>query len=55
MASHDWSDAELEELVKPQFGIITEFQDLLLELEELRKVDLGETPPALSVQRRLLP
>lgn len=52
MASHDWTEAELDELVDPKLGIITGFQDLLLELEILRKVDLGETPPALSVQKR---
>ncbi|MEM9631797.1 MAG: hypothetical protein AAGA50_10760 [Pseudomonadota bacterium] len=52
MASHDWSDAELEELVDPKLGIITGFQDLLDELETLRKIDLGATPPALAVQKR---
>jgi hypothetical protein len=50
MASHSWSDAEIKELVYPQLGIITGFQDLLNELEELRRVDLGTTPPAMSVQ-----
>jgi hypothetical protein len=52
MASHNWSDAELDELVDPKLGIITGFQDLLDELETLRKVDLGDTPPALAVQKR---
>lgn len=52
MASHDWSDAEINELVDPQLGIITGFQDLLDELEVLRKIDLGTTPPALTVQKR---
>lgn len=52
MASHDWSDAELNELVDPKMGIITGFQDLLEELELLRKTDLGTTPPALGVQKR---
>lgn len=52
LASHDWSDAELNELVDPQLGIITGLQDLLDELEKLRRLDLGTTPPAQSVQRR---
>ncbi len=50
MASHSWAQAEIDELVDPQLGIITGFQDLLNELEELRKIDLGTIPPAMSVQ-----
>lgn len=50
MASHSWTDDELEELVDPKLGIITGFQDLLTELEQLRQYDLGNTPPAMSVQ-----
>ncbi|MER8438842.1 hypothetical protein NKH36_30225 [Mesorhizobium sp. M1312] len=50
MASHSWSEEEINELVDPQLGIITGFQDLLNELEQLRKIDLGTTPPAMSVQ-----
>lgn len=50
MASHSWSQAEISELVDPQLGIITGFQDLLDELEQLRKVDLGTIPPAMSAQ-----
>lgn len=50
MASHTWSDAEISELVDPRLGIITGFQDLLNELDELRRVDLGTTPPAMNVQ-----
>lgn len=50
MASHTWSDAEIDELVNPKLGIITGFQDLLVELEQLRKVDLGVIPPAMAVQ-----
>ena len=38
--------AELDELAAPRFGIITGFQSLLTELEALRRLDLGETPPA---------
>ena len=50
MAAHHWSDAEITELVDPQLGIITGFQDLLNELDALRQVDLGTLPPAMSVQ-----
>lgn len=52
MASHDWTDAEINELIDPQLGIITGFQELLNELEVLRKIDLATTPPALTVQKR---
>lgn len=52
MAAHPWEDAELQELVDPQLGVITGLQELLDELEALRQVDLGTLPPALSVQRR---
>ncbi len=52
MASHDWKDVEIDELVDPKLGIITGFQDLLDELETLRRIDLGTLPPALGVQKR---
>jgi hypothetical protein len=50
MASHDWSDDEIKELVDPKLGIITGFQDLLDQLEQLRKIDLGNVPPAMTVK-----
>lgn len=50
MASHRWSDEEIEELVNPQLGIITGFQGLLDELEQLRKIDLGDVAPAMGVR-----
>jgi len=46
LAAHPWGAAELDQLVAPKHGIITGFQGLLDELEELRRLDLGETPPA---------
>ena len=49
LAAHGFSDAELSELVDPQLGIITGFSDLLAQLELLRKMDLGSTPPALGI------
>ncbi|MDH3692732.1 MAG: hypothetical protein OEU36_25170 [Gammaproteobacteria bacterium] len=43
LACFRWKEQELDELVAPKFGIITGFQALLDELEELRAIDLGET------------
>ncbi|MGE3227418.1 MAG: hypothetical protein AB7I72_25330 [Parvibaculaceae bacterium] len=50
LASHSWSEEEIDELVDPKLGMITGLQDLLNELEQLRRVDLGTTPPAMIVQ-----
>ncbi|MEH6579341.1 MAG: hypothetical protein V7731_19935 [Amphritea sp.] len=50
LSCHPCGDAELEELVAPQMGIISGFQDLLTELEQLRVLQLGELPPAGQVQ-----
>lgn len=44
--SYAWDDAEISELVDPKLGIITGFQELLDQLEVLRKIDLESTPPA---------
>lgn len=52
LAATPFRDAEIDELVDPKFGIITDFQELLDELEALRRTDLGTTPPAQGVQRR---
>jgi len=52
LACHDWSDAEITELVAPRFGIITGFQDLLKQQEALRGLDLGTTPPAQAIHRK---
>ena len=49
LASHGWEDAEIDELVDPRLGIITGFQELLSQLETLRKVDLGAIPPAADI------
>ena len=46
LGSYAWDDIEIEELVDPKLGIITGFQELLDQLESLRKTDLGSTPPA---------
>ena len=49
-AAYGFSDEELAELVAPRLGIITGFSDLLEQLELLRKMDLGATPPALGIR-----
>jgi len=52
LASHSWRSEEIQELVDPKLGIITGFQDLLNELDELRRTDLGFIAPALGVHKR---
>jgi len=49
LASYAWRDEEISELVDPKLGIITGFQDLLDQLDYLRQVDLGNTPPASHI------
>jgi hypothetical protein len=51
LGGYAWDDAEISELVDPRLGIITGFQDLLDELEELRRIDLGSIPPAGDINR----
>ena len=50
LAAHPWREAELCELVDPKLGIITGFQELLEDLERLRRSDLGSLPPAQGVR-----
>jgi len=52
LASHRWRDAELDELAAPKLGIITGFQDLLDDLEDLRRKDLGFTAPVSGPPQR---
>jgi hypothetical protein len=49
LGSYAWDDAEIDELVDPKLGIITGFQELLEQLEELRKIDLEAIPPAADI------
>ena len=49
---YNWDDAEISELVEPQLGIITGFQELLDQLEVLRKTDLGAIPPAVDIKAK---
>ena len=48
LGGYAWQDAEISELVDPKLGIITGLQELLDQLEQLRRIDLGATPPALD-------
>lgn len=49
LGGYAWNDSEISELVDPQLGIITGFQDLLDQLEALRLVDLEAIPPAADI------
>lgn len=51
LAAHPWHEEEIGELVEPKLGIITGFQDLMDELEALRRVDLGDLAPAQAVRK----
>lgn len=49
MAALRWSDADIAGLVNPGHGVISGLQQLLQELDRLRRVDLGTVPPAEAV------
>ena len=49
LGGYTWEDAEISELVDPRLGIITGFQDLIDQLEVLRKIDLDAVPPAADI------
>lgn len=51
LGGYTWQDTELEELVNPRLGIITGFQELLEQLEDLRRIDLEAIPPASSIKQ----
>jgi len=52
LGGYAWDDSEISELVDPQLGIITGFQDLLDQLEVLRQVDLEAIPPAADISAK---
>jgi hypothetical protein len=52
LGGYPWDDVEISELVDPKLGIITGLQEILEQLEELRRVDLGATPPAVDIFRK---
>ena len=51
MATLPWSDAEVFGLVNSSHGVISGLQQLLHELDKLRRVKLGRVPPAGVIQR----
>lgn len=51
LGCYPFDDSEIDELVDPRLGIITGFQELLDQLEQLRQVDLEATPPAGDIAR----
>ena len=42
----EWSDADLDDLVRPSFGLITGFPELLSEIGRLCERDLEDLSPA---------
>ena len=50
LSAHPARDADVAELVDPKLGIVTGFQDLLVDIEAIRTIDLGDTAPAQGVQ-----
>ena len=42
----EWSDVELDDLVRPSFGLITGFPELLIEIDRMCARDLGDLWPA---------
>lgn len=52
LGGYAWDDSEISELVDPQLGIITGFQDLLDQLEVLRQIDLEAIPPAADISAK---
>ena len=48
-STYNFKNNDLNELVNPNLGVITGFNDLMDQLESLRLIDLGQTPPALGV------
>ncbi len=49
MAALPWSDAEVSGLVNSSHGVISGLQQLLHELDKLRRVELGRVPPADTI------
>ncbi len=47
---HDWSEEELNELVSPKYGVISGFDDILNDIEELGEQDLNDIEPAGNIK-----
>jgi hypothetical protein len=49
MAALPWSDADISGLIKTSHGVISGLQQLLHELDRLRRVNLGTIAPAEDI------
>jgi len=49
MAALPWSDADISELLNASHGVISGLQQLLHELDKLRRVNLGTVAPAEDI------
>ena len=47
---HDWSEEELNELVSPKYGVITQFEENLKDIRELGGQDLDDIEPAGTIE-----
>lgn len=48
---HPWGEAELRELVEPRRGIITGFEELLRDLEAIRRRPLPPLPATVILEK----
>ncbi len=47
--TYEWEDQDLSDLVSPQHGVITGFQELLEEIKSLQEIDLDQIGPAEGI------
>ena len=43
--THPWADQEVRKLLDSEHGVITDFREILADVERLMLEDLGATPP----------
>jgi len=43
--THLWSDQEIEEIISPQYGLITGFEAMLTDVDKLIAIDLNDIAP----------
>ena len=47
---HDWSEEELNELISQKYGVITGFNEILNDIQELAEQDLDDIEPAGNIE-----
>ncbi|MBU0699222.1 MAG: hypothetical protein KKE59_07345 [Proteobacteria bacterium] len=47
---HDWSEEELNELVSPKYGVITGFEEILNDIQEIAGQDLADIEPSGNIK-----